>query len=61
MPAEYWSALVPQKGNLPDCALDSVIMCDNLATVLETEIDSSLGRLPDLGSIAAALRHTLAL
>jgi mRNA interferase MazF len=41
--------------------LDSIIMTDNLATVLESEIDSVLGRLPDMGKVDEALRYTLAL
>lgn len=41
--------------------LDSVAMTDNLATVLEGEIDRCLGRVPDLAAIDAALRHTLGL
>jgi mRNA interferase MazF len=40
---------------------DSVIMTDNLATVLETEIDSVLGFLPDLTVVEAALKHTFGL
>ena len=40
---------------------DSVIMADNLATVLEDEIDRRIGHLDDTRDIDAALRHTLAL
>jgi hypothetical protein len=36
-------------------------MTDNLATVLEREIDSQLGRLPDITAVDAALKHTLGL
>jgi mRNA interferase MazF len=39
--------------------LDSVIMTDNLATVLESEIVAVLGRLPEMEAVDAALRHTL--
>ena len=38
---------------------DSVIMTDNLATVLDTEIDRSIGVLADMSSVEVALRHTL--
>ena len=38
---------------------DSVIMTDNLATVLDTEIDRSIGVLTDMSSVEVALRHTL--
>ena len=34
-------------------------MTDNLATVLEREIDSVLSRLPNITAVDAALKHTL--
>jgi mRNA interferase MazF len=40
---------------------DSVVMADNLATVLEVEIDRSIGQVPDMTTIDSALRHTLGL
>jgi len=40
---------------------DSVIMTDNLATVLEIEIDRRLGQMPDTSTLDNALRHTLGL
>ena len=39
---------------------DSVVMTDNLATVLETEIDRVIGWL-SMGEIDTALKHTLSL
>ena len=39
---------------------DSVIMCDNLATVGEQEIDRVIGMLP-MKDVDIALRHTLGL
>jgi len=36
-------------------------MTDNLATILETEMDSVLGRLSGMKAVDAALKHTLAL
>ena len=36
-------------------------MTDNLVTVRESEIDSVLGRLPDMVAANAALKHTFAL
>jgi hypothetical protein len=38
-------------------------MTDNLATILETEIDSVLGALPQqtMAKVSDALRHTLEL
>ena len=41
--------------------LDSVVLTDNLATIVETELDSMLGTLPDMKPVNAALKHTLAL
>lgn len=40
---------------------DSVIMTDNLATVLEKAIHSVIGKIPDMADVDVALRHTLAL
>src|SRR5262245_30800417 len=40
--------------------MDSVVMTDNLATILETEIDRVIGALP-MKPIDTALRHTLGL
>jgi mRNA interferase MazF len=40
---------------------DSVVMTDNLATVLENEIDRSIGQCLDMQPIDDALRHTLRL
>ena len=40
---------------------DSLIMTDNLVTVLEKEIDRSIGQLPDMLAVDAALKHTLGL
>ena len=38
---------------------DSVIMTDNLATVLESEIDRKLGLWTNMTALDNALRHTL--
>lgn len=40
---------------------DSVIMTDNVATVLETEIDRTIGACPNMRDVDDALRHTLGL
>lgn len=40
---------------------DSVVMTDNLATVLGKAIAANLGRLKNLAGVDAALRHTLGL
>jgi mRNA interferase MazF len=41
--------------------LDSWLMTDNLATVLDSEIDSTLGRMPDMSAVETALKYTFAL
>ncbi|MFH1919593.1 MAG: type II toxin-antitoxin system PemK/MazF family toxin [Planctomycetota bacterium] len=40
---------------------DSVVMTDNLATILETEIDRVIGHCQLMQPMDAALRHTLGL
>jgi mRNA interferase MazF len=40
---------------------DSVVMTDNLATILETEIDRVIGHRQQMQSVDVALRRTLAL
>ena len=49
------------EGNAAGLRLDSVIMTDNLATVFEMEMNSILGHLPNMETVDAALKHTLAL
>lgn len=41
--------------------VDSVIVCDNLATVLNAQIDTLLGHCPAMQEVEVALRATLAL
>ncbi|MHB1034688.1 MAG: type II toxin-antitoxin system PemK/MazF family toxin [Pirellulales bacterium] len=40
---------------------DSVVVVDNLATVLDDEIDRVIGHRRDMRQVDTALRHTLAL
>jgi mRNA interferase MazF len=40
---------------------DSIVMTDNLATVLEQEIDRMIGSCPVMDRVETALRHTLGL
>ena len=49
------------EGKAAGLRLDSVIMADNLVTILETETDSILGHFPEMKTVNAALKHTLAL
>lgn len=46
------------EGQLMGLLTDSIIMTDNLATVLENEIDRTIGHCPLLDSVDDALRHT---
>ena len=48
-------------GNAMGLRLDSVVMADNLATVLEREIDRVIGHSGNMLPVDAALRHTLGL
>lgn len=50
-----------REGNASGLRLDSVIMTDNIVTVLETEIDSILGSLPDMQAVDDALKYTFGL
>jgi mRNA interferase MazF len=49
------------EGRAAGLRLDSFIMTDNLATVLDSEIDSISGRLLDMAAVDATLRYTLGL
>lgn len=48
-------------GKASGLRLDSVIMTDNIVTVLENEIDSILGALPDMKAVDDALRYSFGL
>lgn len=58
-PSRVTIKLASPEGQAAGLRLDSVIMTDNLATVRDAEIDLTLGRLPELEAVDAALRHTL--
>ncbi len=49
------------EGKTSGLRLDSVIMTDNIVTVLKSEIDSILGNLPDMQAVNKALKHSLGL
>lgn len=49
------------EGKSSGLRLDSVIMTDNIGTVLESEIDSVLGKLPDMQKVDEALKHSFGL
>lgn len=58
-PSRVFLAAASVEGKAAGVRLDSVVMTDNLATVLESEIDCTLGHLPDITAVDAALKHTL--
>jgi mRNA interferase MazF len=49
------------EGRAMGLRLDSVVMTDNLATVLHVEIDKTIGQALDMQPYDNALRHTLGL
>ena len=49
------------QGRQSNVLMDSVIMTDNLATVIDNEIDRVLGSLKEMSEVDAALRLTLQL
>jgi len=60
-PSRVAILLASPAGKAAGLRLDSWLMTDNLATVLDSEIDSVLGRLPNMAATEAALKHTLAM
>ena len=59
-PSRVTTILATPEGQQSGLLTDSVVMCDNLATIAETEIDRVIGTLP-MAKIDAALRYTLGL
>ena len=60
-PSRVFIAGSSPEGKAAGLRLDSVIMTDNLATIMASEIDSALGHLADITKVNAALKHTLGL
>jgi mRNA interferase MazF len=58
-PSRVSISLATAEGKQTGLLTDSVIMADNLATILDAEIDSRIGSLPDMTAVDGALRHTL--
>ncbi|PYK23180.1 MAG: transcriptional regulator [Verrucomicrobia bacterium] len=54
-------AVSSPEGKAAGLRLDSVVMTDNLATIMASEIDSVLGHLADITKVNAAVKHTLGL
>lgn len=60
-PSRVTIMLESNEGRRSGLRLDSVVMTDNIATVMDNEIHSRLGQIPDMASIEAALKYTFAL
>jgi len=60
-PSRIFVSVNSAAGKAAGLRLDSVVMTDNLATVLDSEIDSALGNFPEMKTVDAALKHTLEL
>lgn len=60
-PSRVFVGLNSVEGKVSGLKLDSVVMTDNLATVLGSEMDAVLGRLPEMKAVDDALKHTLQL
>jgi mRNA interferase MazF len=60
-PSRVAVAHASAEGRAMGLRTDSIVMTDNLATVLHIEIDRILGRALDMQPIDDALRHTLQL
>ncbi len=60
-PSRVTVSLITPEGQRTGLLTDSVIMTDNLATILETEIDRAIGVWTDMVVVDAALHHTLGL
>ena len=48
-----------ETGKAMGIKIDSVVVCDNLATVLHSQIDEVIGHCPNMPGIEAALRAVL--
>ena len=60
-PSRVTVSLSSPDGKLTGLLSNSVIMTDNLAPVLDNEIERVIGARPEMGKVDAALRKTLGL
>jgi len=58
-PSRVFVNITTPEGKQTGLISDSVIMTDNLATILDTEIDRVIGFWSEMSLVDAALRHTL--
>ena len=60
-PSRLFVALNSPEAKAAGLRTDSVVMTDNLATVLDKAIAEKIGRMKNMSGVDAALRQTLAL
>jgi mRNA interferase MazF len=60
-PSRVTISLATVAGLASGLKMDSVIMTDNLATILNVEFYKTIGSWSDMASVEVALRHTLGL
>ena len=60
-PSRVLVSLETPEGKQTGLLADSVIMTDNLVTILEVEIDRKIGIWSNMAAVDAALKHTLAI
>lgn len=60
-PSRVFVDITMSEGQQTGLITNSVIMTDNIVTVLDSEIDGAIGVLSDMASVEAALRYTLGL
>ena len=60
-PSRVLINLSSPEGRVSGLMSDSVVVTDNLATVLHKAVDRVLGSLPNMSAVDAALRQTLGL
>jgi len=60
-PSRVLVDITTSEGQQTGLITNSVIMTDNIVTVLDSEIDRAIGIWSDMVSVDAALRHTLGL
>lgn len=60
-PSRIAIPLASPPGKTSGLRLDSWLVTDNLATILDSEVDSVLGQIMDMSQADQALKHTLAL
>lgn len=60
-PSRVTVSLATPEGQQTGLVTDSVIMTDNLRTILDTHLDRILGTWGDMSGVDSALRHTLSL